>query len=127
MIAAPCSSRWTVESLTAAFNEVLAAHDLKLGKLAQPVRVAVTGGTASPGIFEVLDVLGRERTIARLDRALARHFLTTPGRIYRYRRSSMRSRLMVRHLTLDQGTEGSSPSSSALHGSTTAFHLGPIV
>jgi glutamyl-tRNA synthetase len=63
---------WTVESLTAAFNEVLAAHDLKLGKLAQPVRVAVTGGTASPGIFEVLDVLGRERTIARLDRALTR-------------------------------------------------------
>ena len=30
-------------------------HGLKLGKLAQPVRVAVTGGTASPGIFEVLD------------------------------------------------------------------------
>src|SRR6185295_17188148 len=33
---------WTVESLTAAFNEVLAKHELKLGKLAQPVRVAVT-------------------------------------------------------------------------------------
>ncbi len=61
---------WTVESLTSAFNEVLARHDLKLGKLAQPVRVAVTGGTASPGIFEVLEVLGRERTLARLDRAL---------------------------------------------------------
>jgi glutamyl-tRNA synthetase len=62
---------WTVESLTAAFNEVLAHHGLKLGKLAQPVRVAVTGGTASPGIFEVLEILGRERTVARLDRALA--------------------------------------------------------
>jgi glutamyl-tRNA synthetase len=62
---------WTVESLTAAFDEMLAAHGLKLGKLAQPVRVAVTGGTASPGIFEVLEILGRDRTIARLDHALA--------------------------------------------------------
>ena len=39
---------------------------MKLGALAQPVRVAVTGGTVSPGIYEVLDVLGRERTLARL-------------------------------------------------------------
>ena len=38
----------------------------------QPVRVAVTGGTASPGIFEVLEILGRDRTLARLDRVLAR-------------------------------------------------------
>ena len=44
----------------------MAAYELPLGKLAQPVRVAVTGGTVSPGIFEVLDVLGRERTLARL-------------------------------------------------------------
>ena len=63
---------WTVESITAAFNEVLAKHELKLGKIAQPVRVAVTGSTASPGIFEVLEILGRERTVARLDAALAR-------------------------------------------------------
>jgi glutamyl-tRNA synthetase len=63
---------WTVDNLTAAFNDVLAKHELKLGKIAQPVRVAVTGGTASPGIFEVLEVLGRDRTIARLDSALAR-------------------------------------------------------
>ncbi len=61
---------WTVETVTTAFNEVLAQHDLKLGKIAQPVRVAVTGGTASPGIFEVLEVLGRDRTVTRLDRAL---------------------------------------------------------
>jgi glutamyl-tRNA synthetase len=65
-------SPWTVDSLTAAFNEVLAKHELKLGKIAQPVRVAVTGGTASPGIFEVLEILGRDRTVARLDHALAR-------------------------------------------------------
>jgi glutamyl-tRNA synthetase len=63
---------WTVESLTNAFNEVIARHGLKLGKIAQPVRVAVTGGTASPGIFEVLEILGRDRTLARLDHALER-------------------------------------------------------
>ncbi|MCC6850068.1 MAG: glutamate--tRNA ligase [Deltaproteobacteria bacterium] len=63
---------WTMEALTAAFDDVLAKHGLKLGKVAQPVRVAVTGGTASPGIFEVLEILGRERTVARLDAALAR-------------------------------------------------------
>ena len=61
---------WTVPALERAFNEVLAQHGVKLGKLAQPVRVAVTGTPASPGIFEVLDVLGRERTVARLDTAL---------------------------------------------------------
>jgi glutamyl-tRNA synthetase len=62
---------WTAPALESAFQEVLAQHGLKLGKLAQPVRVAVTGTTASPGIFEVLDVLGRDRTVARLDAALA--------------------------------------------------------
>ncbi len=57
---------WNVEDLEAAFRAVADAHDQKLGKLAQPVRVAVTGGKQSPGIFEVLDVLGRDRTLARL-------------------------------------------------------------
>ncbi|NOT53292.1 MAG: glutamate--tRNA ligase, partial [Deltaproteobacteria bacterium] len=42
-----------------------------LGQRAQPVRVALTGGTVSPGIFEVMAVLGRERTLARLARAVA--------------------------------------------------------
>ena len=75
-LARPDGSVWkrcragTVRRIEAAFHATLAAHDLALGKLAQPVRVAVTGGTASPGIFEVLDVLGRERTIARLRAAL---------------------------------------------------------
>jgi glutamyl-tRNA synthetase len=63
---------WTLDAITAAFNEVLAKHELKLGKIAQPVRVAVTGGTASPGIFEVLEILGRDRTVARLDTAIGR-------------------------------------------------------
>lgn len=44
----------------------------KLGKIAQPVRVALTGGTVSPGIFEVMDVLGRDEVIRRLSLASRR-------------------------------------------------------
>ena len=47
-------------------------HGLQLGALAQPVRVAITGGTVSPPIFETLEVLGRERSLARLTEALTR-------------------------------------------------------
>ena len=42
------------------------------GKVIHPLRVAVTGRQASPGIFEVLDFLGRERVLARLDGAIER-------------------------------------------------------
>ena len=65
--------RWQPDALEAAFESVRAAHDgLGMGPLAQAVRVAVTGSAASPGIYETLAVLGRERTLARLDRALER-------------------------------------------------------
>lgn len=63
---------WNVEAIKTCFETVLGRFGLGLGKLAQPVRVALTGGTVSPGIFEVLDVLGRDRSLARLDRALRR-------------------------------------------------------
>ncbi len=45
------------------------ANNLKLGAVAQPLRVALTGRTTSPGIFEVLAVLGREECLARLARS----------------------------------------------------------
>ena len=65
------AAEWNDVALEAAFERVAAAHDgIKLGKLAQPVRVAVTGGPVSPGIYETLDVLGRERTLSRLDDAI---------------------------------------------------------
>src|SRR3989442_300877 len=64
--------RWDAAAIEGAFQATLAAHGLKLGALAQPLRVAVTGGTVSPGIYEVLGVLGRERTIARLRAAAPR-------------------------------------------------------
>jgi len=53
-----------------AFTRVLEAHGLQMGALAQPVRVALTGGTVSPGIHDVIAVLGKERTIRRLQDAL---------------------------------------------------------
>jgi glutamyl-tRNA synthetase len=63
---------WDAAKLESVFQDTVAAHGIGLGKLAQPVRAAVTGSTASPGIYEVLDVLGRERSLARLRRARAR-------------------------------------------------------
>jgi glutamyl-tRNA synthetase len=44
---------------------------LKLGKIAQPVRVALTGKTASPGIFEIVTILGPDRVIPRLEKAIS--------------------------------------------------------
>jgi glutamyl-tRNA synthetase len=52
------------------FKTIVEKHEIKLGKLAQPVRVALTGGTQSPGIYEVLDVMGQEKAISRLHRAI---------------------------------------------------------
>ena len=66
------ATTWDIAAIEAAFEAVRARHDgLALGKLAQPVRVAVTGSAASPGIFETLALLGRDRSVARLSRALA--------------------------------------------------------
>ncbi len=56
--------------LEAAFHEVADQLGLKLGKLAQPVRVALTGVTVSPGLFELIDVLGKETVLGRLRKAL---------------------------------------------------------
>ena len=59
-------------SVQAVFESVLTRFNLKLGQLAQPVRVALTGGTVSPGIYEVIAVLGKRRTVDRLNAAVRR-------------------------------------------------------
>jgi glutamyl-tRNA synthetase len=59
------------KSLEAAFRQVVERLGLKLGKVAQPVRVALTGVTASPGLFEVIDVLGKATVLKRLKQVLA--------------------------------------------------------
>jgi len=55
------------DPLQAAFKEISEAMDKKLAKVAQPVRAAVTGKTVSPGIFDVLEILGRKKALERLD------------------------------------------------------------
>jgi glutamyl-tRNA synthetase len=52
------------------FISLVEKHNTKLGSIAQPVRVAVTGKAESPGIFEVLEILGREKVLKRLERAI---------------------------------------------------------
>jgi glutamyl-tRNA synthetase len=59
-------------SIEQVFTKILVETGLSLGHLAQPVRVALTGSTVSPGIYEVIAVLGKERTLQRLRNALAR-------------------------------------------------------
>ncbi len=60
---------FTHDAVEKVFNEIVAAGGLKLGKLAQPVRVALTGGTVSPGIFDVVEVMGREKAVKRITAA----------------------------------------------------------
>ncbi|WP_245985264.1 glutamate--tRNA ligase [Streptomyces tateyamensis] len=62
---------WEAETLKAVLEETAAAAGLKLGKAQAPIRVAVTGRTVGLPLFESLEVLGRERTLVRLDKALA--------------------------------------------------------
>jgi len=59
-------AKWDAESLETAVREVAEDHGMKLGKLAQPLRAALTGRTTSPGIFDVLTLLGREESLARI-------------------------------------------------------------
>jgi len=59
-------AEWDVPSLEAAIREVAESCGVKLGKLAQPLRAALTGRTTSPGIFDVLALLGREESLARI-------------------------------------------------------------
>jgi glutamyl-tRNA synthetase len=61
---------FTQENLEDVFKAVMEQSGLKLGKIAQPVRVALTGKTASPGIFEIIAILGPERVIPRLEKAI---------------------------------------------------------
>ncbi|QKV18112.1 glutamate--tRNA ligase [Oricola thermophila] len=57
---------WTVDALDGAVRTFAEAEGLKLGKVAQPLRAALTGRSTSPGVFDVLAVLGREESLARI-------------------------------------------------------------
>ncbi len=58
------------EAIEAMLREMARAKQVGLGKVAQPLRVAISGGTISPPIFDSVDMLGREKTLKRIDNAL---------------------------------------------------------
>ena len=57
---------WSLDGIEGAVRAFAEEKDLKLGKVAQPLRAALTGTTTSPGIFDVLAVLGRDESLARI-------------------------------------------------------------
>jgi glutamyl-tRNA synthetase len=58
---------WTAEALETRLRELAEEQGLGLGKIAQPMRAALTGSTQSPGLFSVLVTLGRDESLARID------------------------------------------------------------
>ena len=61
---------WTKEQISRAIEHSADEHGIKMGKLGQPIRVAVTGGPVSPPIDVILYLVGRDRTITRIDHAI---------------------------------------------------------
>ncbi len=61
---------FTHTGLEKTFTAFLEEKEIKLRKIAQPLRVALTGKTASPGIFEVMELLGKDKVLERLRRAI---------------------------------------------------------
>jgi glutamyl-tRNA synthetase len=62
---------WTADALETLVKTYCETNELGMGKIAQPIRVAVTGTTVSPPIFDTLLILGRDKTLTRIDRCLA--------------------------------------------------------
>ena len=62
---------WTEAALEALLRGFAAEKGVKLGQVAQPLRAALTGSLETPGLFEILALLGKERALRRLERALA--------------------------------------------------------
>ena len=65
------SPEWSKGVLEERIRQLAADRDVKLGSVAQPLRAAITGSDKSPGIFEVMEVLGRTETLGRIEDALA--------------------------------------------------------
>ena len=70
--AAYARASWEADSLKTVLERIGTSHGIKLGKAQAPVRVAVTGRSVGPPLFESLEVLGRDETIRRLHTAVAR-------------------------------------------------------
>jgi glutamyl-tRNA synthetase len=64
------AANWTHEGLQKALEDFCKSKNLGMGKVAQPIRVAVTGTTISPAIYDTLLIVGRDKALARIDRCL---------------------------------------------------------
>ena len=64
------NASWDNESIKSILDEVAEELDIKIGKLAQPLRVAITGKNVSPSIYDTVRLLGREKTLKRLSNAI---------------------------------------------------------
>jgi len=69
---------WGKDAIEAAMTAWLSPKGQQIKDVAQPARVALTGRTASPGLYEVIDVLGRDKSVARLRRGAAKASSTAP-------------------------------------------------
>ena len=63
-------SIWRKENIEKALKDYATAHELGMGKIIMPIRLAVSGGLTGPNVFEILDHLGKEDTINRIETAL---------------------------------------------------------
>jgi glutamyl-tRNA synthetase len=63
-------SDFTAQEVEKIFHAYAEKNGLKLGSIAQPVRVAITGGTASPGLFDVLEIVGKDKVMKRLSKVI---------------------------------------------------------
>jgi glutamyl-tRNA synthetase len=67
-----CLPAWSVEALEQRFSEIIVELGVGLGKVGQPLRVAISGGTVTPPLYETLAVLGKEKVIRRIELCLQR-------------------------------------------------------
>jgi glutamyl-tRNA synthetase len=65
------SGDWQAGPIEQRLRDFAGGKNIKLGAVAQPLRAALTGSLASPGIFEVMEVLGRDESLARIADAAA--------------------------------------------------------
>jgi glutamyl-tRNA synthetase len=70
---------WTLEGVQQALDRVVEETGAKPGQVFQPIRLAITGSTVSPGIYESVHLLGQQDTLTRIDRALAHAREQPPG------------------------------------------------
>lgn len=77
-LGALAEGEWTEAALEAAIEPLFERFDVTIGKVAQPIRVAITGSTRSPGIFESLAALGRDKSLTRIRKAAAIAASTPP-------------------------------------------------